>query len=119
VAFQGIKLFDVVVRQFNEWDGFRHFHHGRTGKRTEALEAVMPRRRVGARIGSAQTTAVRKRMLDAAHAPALVIKHEVVNDASNGQLGVLLDWIVFKVLVTAVSINYVAPRRVAFTNPTK
>ena len=46
-------------------------------------------------------------------APAFLVEHQVVDDAADRELGVLLDRIVLEVLVAAVAVDEVAPVRVA------
>ena len=51
-------------------------------------------------------------MFDASDAPALLIQHQVVDDAADRELGILFDRIVLEVLVAAVPIGEVAPVRI-------
>ena len=49
--------------------------------------------------------------------PALLVKHQVVDDAADRQLGILLDRIVLQVFVAAVAVHQELPLRVALRMP--
>ena len=76
----------------------------------------MPRRRISANVAAAQASAVRQRVLDASHAPAFLIEHQIVDDAADGQLAVFLNRIVFEVLVASVAVRDVPPRRITLAD---
>ena len=86
---------------------------------TEAAKAEVPRRRIGARVRAAKTTAVSERVLDLSDAPALLVQHRIVDDAADGQFRVLLDRIILKILVAAIAVEQVAPLRVLRANAAK
>lgn len=48
--------------------------------------------------------------------PSLLIQHEVVDDAADRKLGILLDGVVLEVLVAAVAIEHEAPLRISLAD---
>src|SRR5688500_7054181 len=83
LAFQCVELLYAVISQRNEGYAFRHLNDVRSRERAEPLEAVASRRSIAAHVSTAQPATVSERMLDAAHAPAFLIKHGVVNHAAD------------------------------------
>ena len=79
----------------------------------------MPRWSICARVRAAKTTTVSKRVLYLSDPPALLVKHRIVDDTPDGQLGVLLDRIILKILVPTISIEEVEPLRVLRANAAK
>src|SRR4030095_11093548 len=65
---------------------------------------------------AAQPAAVGQRVLNLSDAPTLLIKHQVADDAADGEFGVFFDWIILQVLIAAITINQVFPLRIAGAN---
>ena len=53
-----------------------------------------------------------QRMLDRMNSPTFLVEHQVVQDASDRKLGVILDGIVFEVFVPSIAIDQILPIRV-------
>src|SRR5437867_2654900 len=56
-------------------------------------------------------------MLDFTHAPTFLVEHQIIDDATDGQLRVLFDWIVLEIFVSAIAIDAESPVAITFTNP--
>ena len=104
------------MREVDERNGFRHSYNTWASERAEASEAEVVRRRVGARVRAAETAAVRERVLDLSDAPAFLVKHWIVDDTADGELGILLDGIVLEIFVAAIAIEQVTPLGIAGAN---
>src|SRR5688572_12343816 len=115
-AFQRVKAADVVIGEFDKGNSFGDFDNSRAGEWAEAFETKLARRGIGAGIGTAEAAAVGERMLDASDAPPFLVKHQIVNNAANGEFRIFLDGIVLEVFVAAIAIEDVAPIGITLAN---
>src|SRR6266516_3229894 len=113
LVFERIKFLNGHCGECREGNAFGHFDHAGPGKWAEAVESVMPGRRVGAKVAATQSAAVGQRVFDATDSPAFLIKHQVVYDATNSQLKILLDGIILKVFVATISVHEIFPIKIA------
>src|SRR4051812_41582176 len=108
-SFQLVKPLHVVIRERDKRNALRNFDDIWPCEGAETFEPKMATGRVGAGIGSAQAAAISERVLDSSDAPAFLVKHLVVNHASDGQLRILLDRIIFQVFIATVTVSEIAP----------
>src|ERR1051326_1244238 len=116
-ALQAVKPVDVVFGQRQIRDAFGNLDHVRASEWTKTVETKGFRRGVGSGVGTAQSTGIGQRVFDFPNTPSFLVKHGVVDDAADGQLGILVDGIIFEILVAAVAIHQVLPIGVALANP--
>jgi hypothetical protein len=56
-------------------------------------------------------------MFDTSDSPTFLVQHQIANYAANCEFGILLDWVVLKVLIASIAVDQVTPVRVALPNP--
>src|SRR5271170_7471346 len=57
-------------------------------------------------------------MLDLADTPTFLVEHWIVDDAADGEFGILLYWIVLQVFIAAIAVDQVQPVGIALTDAT-
>src|SRR4029453_8193847 len=83
-TFERVETVDRRFRECVERDRFRDGDNIRPGKGAEALKAKVPGGSVRAGVAAAESAAIGERMFDAADAPALLVEHQITDDAADG-----------------------------------
>src|SRR5712664_1659433 len=112
-TLQGVETLVRAACQLGERYRLGDRDHGGPSVWAERDEAMPAGAGIAAHAAAAVTPRVGERVFERVHAPSFLIKHAVIDDASDRQLAVRLDRIVLEIFIAAIAVDEQPPFGVA------
>src|SRR5712664_278242 len=112
-TLQGVETLVRAACQLGERYRLGDRDHGGPSVWAERDEAMSAGAGIAAHAAAAVPAGVGERVLERVHAPSFLIKHAVIDNASDRQLAVRLDRIVLEIFIAAIAVEEQSPFGVA------